>query len=575
MELLDARRLTGPNLQLRGAGALVELRFASPEEADRALPLLDLEHEALTRALGLPPADLRRRRFIDREGREGAALATPAPLDALYTALDALELAVQRVRAGLRGDDPGPLSAALPPLLAARQREARPALLALVAAAEARGLPVLVDDELCTLGHGARSITWPLGQLPAPDQIPWSQLGAIPIALITGTNGKTTCSRLLARVVRCAGLRPGNTTTDGISVDERVIEPGDWTGPAAARLVLRRPDVDIAVLETARGGILRRGLAPHRCDAALITNISADHLGDYGVVDIDGMAQVKAVVTTVVAPTGRVVLGADSPPLCRLPRAFPAPLVWFSLSPDQPTLAAHRRAGGEAWYVAEGQLVHAVGDHESPLIAVADVPLTLGGAARYNVQNALAVAALAHALHLPRPAILEALRGFTASARDNPGRVNLYECRGARVLLDFAHNPDGIAALGEVIHHLRLRHPGGRLLISLGLAGDRSDDDIRASAAAVLTFAPDHVIVRELPHYLRGRAPGEVSDHLERAFTQLGHPPSALGRAEDEPPALLAALDWARPGDLIVVLVHTEREAIRALLDAQGATTAT
>ncbi|MBK8264840.1 MAG: hypothetical protein IPK80_26325 [Nannocystis sp.] len=375
MELLDARRLTGPNLQLRGAGALVELRFASPEEADRALPLLDLEHEALTRALGLPPADLRRRRFIDREGREGAALATPAPLDALYTALDALELAVQRVRAGLRGDDPGPLSAALPPLLAARQREARPALLALVAAAEARGLPVLVDDELCTLGHGARSITWPLGQLPAPDQIPWSQLGAIPIALITGTNGKTTCSRLLARVVRCAGLRPGNTTTDGISVDERVIEPGDWTGPAAARLVLRRPDVDIAVLETARGGILRRGLAPHRCDAALITNISADHLGDYGVVDIDGMAQVKAVVTTVVAPTGRVVLGADSPPLCRLPRAFPAPLVWFSLSPDQPTPAAHhRRAAGEAWYVAEGQLVHAVGDHESPLIAVADVP---------------------------------------------------------------------------------------------------------------------------------------------------------------------------------------------------------
>ncbi len=575
MELLDARRLTGPNLQTRGPGAIAEVRFAAPDQADAGIARLQAEAHALLGALGWSPASLSLRRFVDRGGREGVALAFEAPLDALYAAADAAEAVVARAAAGLAGRPVPSLADDLARVELALARERRPDLLALVAAAEARGLPVLVDDDLCTLGHGARSLTWPIGQLPAPEAVPWASLGAIPIALVTGTNGKTTCSRLLARVARHAGRHPGNTTTDGISVDEALVEPGDWTGPGAARLVLRRADVDLAILETARGGILRRGLAPHRADAALITNVSADHLGEYGIADVDTMAQVKAVVTSIVAPTGRIVLGAESPPLCRLPRRFPAPLVWFAQSPDQPTLAAHRRAGGEAWYVADGHLVRALGADEESLMPIAEIPLTLGGAARYNVLNALGVAAVATALGLPRAAIISAFASFTASARDNPGRVNVYDVDGVRVLLDFAHNPEGIAALGEVVRALRQRlAPGARLLVTLGIAGDRSDDDLRACAAAALTLAPDRVIVREQPHYLRGRAPGEVPAILRRAFIELGHPEPELDHADDELPALKAALTWARPGDLLVDLVHTEREAVRALLDARGASPA-
>ena len=569
MELLDARRLTGPSLLTRGPGAIAEIRFASPADADRGIALLQRKADLLLGAFGRPPLALRR--FVDRDGREGVAIAFEAPVDALYTAVDALERIFVRAAARLAGREPPPLADDLAAIDEARARERRLDLLALVVAAEARGLPVLVDDERCSLGHGARSLTWPLDQIPPAAAVPWAALGAIPIALITGTNGKTTCSRLLARIARHAGRHPGNTTTDGIAVDEVLVEPGDWTGPGAARLVLRRPDVDLAVLETARGGILRRGLAPHRVDAALITNVSADHLGEYGIHDLDTMAQVKAVVATVVHPTGRVVLGAESPPLCRLPRRFPAPIVWFALSPDQPTLAAHRRIGGEAWYVAEGHLVRAYGDREEPLMPVADVPITFSGAARYNVQNALAAAALAAALGLPRPAIIAGLASFTPTARDNPGRINLYDLGGVRLLLDFAHNPEGIAALADLVAALRRPTPTGRLLITLGIAGDRSDDDLHAVAAAVLALAPDHIIVREQPHYLRGRPLGEVPALLRRAFLDRGHPPTALAHADDELPALEAALAWARPGDLLLDLVHTEREAVRALLQARGA----
>ena len=569
MELLDARRLTGPNLLTRGPGAIAEVRFDSPADADRGIALLQRKAELLLGAFGRPPLALRR--FVDRGGREGVALAFEAPLDALYAAVDAIERVVARATACLADREPPPLAGDLAAIDDARARERRPDLLALVLAAEDRGLPGLVDDERCTLGHGARSLTWPIDQLPAPSAVPWAGLGAIPIALITGTNGKTTCSRLLARIARHAGRHPGNTTTDGIAVDEALVEPGDWTGPGAARLVLRRPRVDLAVLETARGGILRRGLAPHRVDAAVITTVSADHVGEYGIHDLDTMAQVKAVVAAVVDPAGRVVLGAESPPLCRLPRRFPAPIVWFAQSPDQPTLAAHRRAGGEAWYVAEGHLVRAHGEREEPLMPIADVPITFGGAARYNVQNALAVAALAAALGLPRAAIIAGLASFTPSARDNPGRINLYDLGGVRLLLDFAHNPEGIAALADLVAALRRPAPAGRLLITLGIAGDRSDDDLHAVAAAALALAPDRVIVRDQPHYLRGRAPGEVPALLRRAFRDLGLPDHALGQAPDELPALEAALAWARPGDLLLDLVHTEREAVRALLQARGA----
>jgi cyanophycin synthetase len=554
MRLHDTRRLTGPNLHLRGPGAISEVTFADGEDRDAAIARWRERATRALTALGWP-AEL-----VTRVHAHGADLVLAAPVDALYLAADVQDWAV---------GGPTDLEEELPAWREALAREHTPARAALLTAAAARDIPVMLDDDALSLGHGRRSVTWLKGQLlPGPEAVDWSALGRIPVALVTGTNGKTTTARMLARIARTAGVVPGNTSTDGMSVDERVIEEGDWTGPGAARIVLRHPDVDLAVLEVARGGILRRGLAVDRCGAAVVTNVSADHLGEYGVDDLATMARVKAVVGSVVADTGRVVLGADSQPLVDLVAAghpFPAPIAWFALSGDHPRLLAHRAAAGEAWYVSEsGDLTRARGPHADAIVPVAELPSSFGGAAEHNVLNALAAAALASALGLPDAAIAAGLRSF----RDNPGRAALFHVGDARVLLDFAHNPGGIRSIRKLLASLR---GDRRLLVGIGVAGDRRDDDIRDVARAVHELAPDRVIVRDLEHYLRGRAPGEVPELLRRTLINLGTPADAVEAAPDELEILTRGLAWAEPGDLVAILVHVDREQIQRELQRLGA----
>ncbi|MCA9658977.1 MAG: hypothetical protein KC486_11590, partial [Myxococcales bacterium] len=412
-------------------------------------------------------------------------------------------------------------------------------------------------------------MTWPIDQLPEVAAVPWGELGRIPIALLTGTNGKTTSARMLARIARRAGLHVGNSSTDGVAVDEVTIEAGDWTGPGATRMVLRRRDVDFAALEVARGGLLRRGLAIDRADAALITNVSDDHLGDYGIDDLATMAAVKAVIGGVVAPHGRVVLGADSAPLRAVARGrFRAPVVWFARSPDDALLREHLAAGGEAWYVADGGLVEAGPGGERPLLEIAAIPCALGGAAAHNVLNALGVAALASALGLPRPAIVDGLRSFASTAAENPGRINRYAVDGRRIVLDFAHNVAGIRALAGVAQHLR---GAGRLTVAFGMAGDRSDAEMLALAGALAELRPDAAILREQHDHLRGRALGEVPALLRRGLIDRGIASDAITEAADELATIDAFLRAAEAGDLLVILAHTQRAPVVARLEALGA----
>jgi len=566
MRILDSRRLTGPNLHTGGPAAIVEVAFAPDEPHDPAIARWRAAVTAALRALHWP-CDVHVRLHDDGRGQRGADLVFTAPVDALYLATEINDWAVAQAAAD---SDPDPTDM-LPIWRAAAAVEQRPDAAALRTAAAARDLPVLSDDDSLSIGHGRRAITWPIGQLPAPEAVPWDSLGRAPIALITGTNGKTTTARLLARIVRTADRIPGNTSTDGMSVDERLIEAGDWTGPGAARTVLRHPAVDLAVLEVARGGILRRGLGVERCDVAAVLNVSADHLGEYGIHDLTDMTRVKAVVGSVVAPHGRVVLGADSPPLVAMVAAghsFPAPIVWFSLKADHPTVVRHLKGGGEAWFVsADDYLVRARGmPHgviRDRLCAIADLPFCFAGAARHNVANALAAAALATGLGLRDSAIVEGLRSFGASAGDNPGRADLVGVGGVRVFLDFAHNPGGIHSLRPLLTHLR---GPGRLLVSIGVPGDRDDPAILAVARAVYELGPDRILVRDLDHYLRGRAPGEVPTLLRDALIALGSPPDAIATVDGEVMALRHGLAWARRGDLVAILPHVERDEIHAEL---------
>jgi UDP-N-acetylmuramyl tripeptide synthase len=583
MRILDSRRLTGPNLHLGGPAAIAEVAFEPGEDRDAAIATWRLAVTAALRALAWP-VELYVRTHEDARGHAGADLVFAAPDEALYLATEindwAIAAATERNAATPTAAEHGasdPRNAADPSAQLSEWQEAiarerRPGLQALRDAAAARDLPALRDDDSLSIGHGHRSLTWPIEQLPRPADVPWSTLGRIPVALITGTNGKTTTARLLARIATHAGHVPGNTSTDGMSVGERLLEAGDWTGPAAARTVLRHPEVDLAVLEVARGGILRRGLAVDRCDAAVITNVSDDHLGDHGIQDLLTMARVKAVVASVVAPGGRVVLGADSPPLVELVASghhFPAPLVWFAMSPDNPQLQQHRAAGGEAWFVCPaGALVRARGAAEQALVPVAELPFCHGGAAHHNVANALAAAALASALGLPDAAIVAGLRSFTSSVADNPGRANLARVGEVQVFLDFAHNPAGIRSLRTLLDQLRGPH---RMIISMGVAGDRRDDDIREVARAVHDLAPDQVRVRDLADYLRGRAHGEVPALLRETLLGLGMAPDSVREVGSELDVLREGLAWARPGDVIAIIDHVERDEIQAELRALGA----
>jgi len=568
MRILDSRRLTGPNLHLGGPAAIAEVAFEPDEDRPAALARWRLAVTAALHALGWP-ALLVVREHEDGRGHAGADLVFAAPDEALYLATEVNDWAIAAATDASAPLDPG---AQLSTWQAAIARERRPGLQALRDAAAARDLPVLRDDEQLSIGHGHRSLTWPIDQLPAPAAVPWARLARVPIALITGTNGKTTTARLLARIARRAGRVPGNTATDGMSVDERLLEAGDWTGPGAARTVLRHPEVELAVLEVARGGILRRGLAVDRCDAAVITNVSDDHLGDHGVHDLQTMARVKAVVARVVAPGGRVVLGADSPPLVELVASghpFPAPLVWFALRHDHPQLLAHRAQSGEAWFVSPaGALTRARGAAEQALVPVAELPFCFAGAAHHNVANALAAAALAGALGLPDAAIVAGLRSFTSSVADNPGRANLARVGEVLVFLDFAHNPAGIRSLRDLLAALRGPH---RLMMSMGVPGDRRDDDIREVARAVHDLAPDQVRVRDLVDYLRGRPPGEVPALLRETLLGLGMAGDAVREAGSELEVLREGLAWARPGDVIAIIDHVERDEIHAELRALGA----
>jgi cyanophycin synthetase len=494
------------------------------------------------------------------DGR-GAAVGFAAPFDALYAATEVNEWAIATATAVLHGVAPADARTDAERIAAMIAAERRPDLVLLERAATAHGLPMLLDEDGVTLGLGMHSRTWTLDAVPHPDAIDFALLGTIPVVAVTGTNGKTTCARWLARIFATAGQTTGHTSTDGIVVGTEVIEAGDCTGPGAARRLLRRTELEAAVLETARGGLLRRGFVLAHCDAALITNVSDDHLGEFGIQTTDELASVKAIIAGCVQPDGLVVLGADSPPLASRPWRFAAPQVWFALGPDNAKVRHHVQSGGEAWFVDDGRIVRARGSKREPIIAVDDVALALGGVATHNIANALGVAAVATGLGLPPAAIVASLREFGRDVADNPGRLERYELGGVTIVLDFAHNLDGLRHQVDVVAALRRERPG-RLLVSFGMAGDRSDAMLAALAGEIARMRPDHVIVRDEPEYFRGRAPGEVPAILRAAFEKGGVDPSAIDETADERSAVTRARQWARPGDMIAVFAHTEREPL-------------
>ncbi len=556
----EVRRLTGPGLLWPLPGAVLDV-FTADFDSGRIAGLWQTHARKVLDAIGWTDQKITSRVFSG-----GVTLAVSAPRDLLYSAVFAGQTAWTFCAADLLNLPAPNLAPLIADLLAVIGREANPALTRLLDRAKGRGLDALCDDDTLSIGHGAGSQSWSMAKLPDPGAVNWPALHNIPLALITGTNGKTTTTRVCAAIGRAAGLVSGLTSTDFVRVGNDILEEGDFSGPGGARMLLRDPRLQIGFLEVARGGILRRGLPVEQAGAAAVLNVAADHLGEYGVNTVSDLAAAKFAVRHALAPGGILVLNADDANV-RAQAALTRAAIWRdSLTPDAPEITdARARRRPCAWFDGT-HLIFFDGTQEVAVIRADLVPITLNGRAPYNIANALAAICLTRALGIADAAIAQGLAGFQSDATDNPGRCNEFSVRGAQVFVDFAHNPHSIAAVTGALSNL----PAKRRYVMISHAGDRSDDDIRGLVAGALALAPDLVVAAELDAYRRGRRLGEVPDLIRQTCLDLGMTQAQVRFAASPLAGARDILARLHPGDLALLLVHAERDEIFELLTAPG-----
>lgn len=382
---------------------------------------------------------------------------------------------------------------------------------------------------------------------------PRDQPTRVPIVAVTGTNGKTTTSRMIAHIMKTAGKTVGLTTTDGIYIDGTQIMSGDMSGPTSARMVLKNPTIDYAVLETARGGILRSGLGYDRCNIAVVTNVSGDHLGLRGIDTVAGLARVKEVVPASVLRDGASVLNADNEWTVQMTRSARGEIIFFSLDDENPVILDHIRQRGRAVLLKQtpqGEMITIYESRrETSLLLATQIPATLEGRVRVNIANAMAAAAAALADDVQLDFIRLGLRTFNSSFFQTPGRFNLLDVGGKRIVMDYCHNVAGLEAIADFVGRMDTE----RSVAVISMPGDRSDADMKVfGELAGKSF--DRIIIREDDN-TRGRAPGEIAGILKEAAQRGGMPEETIEIILDEEEASRSAVDSAERGDLVVLLV--------------------
>ena len=393
----------------------------------------------------------------------------------------------------------------------------------------------------------------------------------VPIVAVTGTNGKTTTSRMVAHIARTHGLHVGWSSTDGIYIDGELVEPGDYSGPSGAGRVLAHKQVQLAVTETARGGILLKGIGLTHNDVSVFTNVSADHLGLHGIDTLDQLAEVKGVVVRITKPGGWVVLNADDPRVYATRTSIKAKPWVFSRDPDSPAVRETLSDGGRATSVIDGWIAVLTPDSDpDPLIEVVDVPMTLAGLSRFNVENALGAASAALAVGLPRQDVVEGLRTFAPDPAHNPGRMNFFTRDDVSVVIDLAHNEAGLEALLEIMNGVR--RPGARLLLGLGAVGDRQDELVEQLGEMGARGA-DLAVIAHKARYLRGRTTDELDVLFRTGAARVGV--DDLPSYPTEVGGLEQLVKQAEPGDVVGLMCHEDRQGVYDWLAGQGFTTDT
>ncbi|WP_230487254.1 Mur ligase family protein [Nocardioides anomalus] len=405
-----------------------------------------------------------------------------------------------------------------------------------------------------------------------PGAKPHTLTPRIPVVAVTGTNGKTTTSRMIAHIARADGRHVGWSSTDGIYVDGELVEAGDYSGPSGAGRVLAQPGVQLAVTETARGGILLKGIGVARNDVSVVTNVTADHLGLHGIDTLEQLAEVKSVVPKITRRSGWAVLNGDDPRVLAMRAVIKAQPWVFSRDPDAPAIRVVLDDGGRATTVIDGWIsVLAPNADPDPLVELVDVPMTLSGLSRFNVENALAAASAALAVGIPRDRVVEGLRTFEPGPEHNWGRLNIFSVPrtggAATVIIDNAHNEASLESLTEVAAGLRA--PGGRLLLGLGAVGDRTEE-LTEALGEIGARAADVVAIGHKKKYLRGRTEEELEELLRAGAARVGV--TDVPAYPTEVDCLAALVGQSLPGDVIALMTHAEHHAVFAWLEEHGAT---
>lgn len=558
MQFLDARRLTGPNVLWDKAGSILDVSCTSAE-ADRLIPFCESKIHQMLDAVGWRHESVCHIRLVG-----GASIAFSGPIDALYAASAINEWVWACCDAEFNGAVAPDFDETVAAIREAIIEEVNPPLLALERAATQHGVSFLWDDDEVSVGLGTGSKIWPFRELPDPADIDWSAFHDVPVGIVTGTNGKTTTVRIVKHILQTAGRNVGMSCTDWVSVNDRIIDRDDWSGPGGARMVLRQEDVDVGILETARGGLLRRGLGVNTADASLITNIAEDHIGDFGSQNVAELLNIKWVISHAVTASGVLILNADDALLVGKSAEFPGTLIWFSLDESNPVITEHVKNGGLAFVYSGKDLVRIEGPDRESICAASDVPITLDGAAEHNIANALAAAALAEHLGMSLDDVRDGLTTMTQDA--NPGRSNLFRIRGFEVLVDFAHNPEAMHALFAMACAI----PAKRRVLCFGQAGDRTDEQIRELVQSAWSIGLDLVCVAELEKYRRGREEGEVFGIIRDELVNCGAREDQIQYFMEEHESFDAALEWAEEGDLVVLLDLGRNSDVQGTLNKMG-----
>jgi cyanophycin synthetase len=544
-ELVELRTLDGPNLYFPRPA--IKLTVAIPGWLRATAPRL----ERMAVEIGAPatlrpgePGTEQRHRFAARVG----AHVTRQVAHAAGT------------RLAIRGR-PGPEGDQIVIAFPWRRRGTAEAL--------AREVPGVLSDLLVTrrslsriaADAAVRVLAQPPGDVPSvPEPM-------IPVIAVTGTNGKTTTVRLLAHLVRSAGGSVAYSSTDGVYHDDVLVEAGDYSGFAGAGIALSQPGVEVAVLETARGGVLLRGIGTMHNDVAVVTNVSSDHLGLVGIHTLDELAEVKAAITRITRPEGWVVLNADDPRVLSMRKGARGRPFLFSTDPSHPAIREALSEGGRAITVLDGWLViFGKGSAVRRLVSLKELPVALAGIATHHVQNAMAATAAALGIDLPEKAIVQGLRSFVQESTTNPGRANVFTLDERVVVVDYAHNEAGMVGLTEIL--TGLRPPGAEIWLAFCAAGDRQNDILHALGYRAARGA-DHLVVAELPNYLRGRDPTDIVARLRAGAEDAGA--TDVPALPDEVEALMFMIDRSEPHDVIGLTALGQRSEVFDLLERRGA----